>query len=44
MLAAYVPLYWWRKRDDVKTGAVAPMTIGQQAAAAAAAAGGGVEP
>ena len=33
VLAAYLPLYWWRKRDDVKTGASAPMTIGQQAAA-----------
>ena len=21
VLAAYLPLYWWRKRDDVKTGA-----------------------
>ena len=21
VLVAYVPLYWWRKRDDVKTGA-----------------------
>jgi len=38
VLAAYLPLYWWRKRDDVKTGAGAPMTIRQQAAAAS---GGG---
>jgi amino acid transporter len=38
VLAAYLPLYWWRKRDDVKTGASAPMTIRQQAAAAS---GGG---
>jgi amino acid transporter len=35
VLAAYLPLYWWRKRDDVKTGSGAPMTIRQQAAAAA---------
>jgi amino acid transporter len=39
VLAAYLPLYWWRKRDDVKTGAAAPMTIGQQAAAAAGSGG-----
>jgi amino acid transporter len=42
VLAAYLPLYWWRKRDDVKTGSAAPLTIRQQAAAAAA--GGGGEP
>jgi amino acid transporter len=35
VLAAYLPLYWWRKRDDVKTGSGAPLTIRQQAAAAA---------
>ena len=39
VLASYLPLYWWRKRDDVKTGSAAPMTIGQQAAAAGS--GGG---
>ena len=44
VLAAYLPLYWWRKRDDVKTGSGAPMTIGQHAAAAAAAAGGEASP
>jgi amino acid transporter len=42
VLAAYLPMYWWRKRDDVRSGASAPMTIRQQAAAAAA--GGGGEP
>ena len=42
VLIAYLPLYWWRKRDDVRTGATAPLTIRQQAAAAAA--GGGGEP
>ena len=33
VLAAYLPLYWWRKRDDVKTGSGAPLTIRQAAAA-----------
>jgi amino acid transporter len=41
VLAAYLPMYWWRKRGDVRSGASAPMTIRQQAAAAAAGGGGG---
>ena len=40
VLAAYLPLYWWRKRDDVKTGSAAPMTIRE----AAAVGGSGGEP
>ncbi len=40
VLAAYLPLYWWRKRGDRKTGATAPLTIRQQAAAAASVGGG----
>ena len=33
VLASYVPLYWWRKRGDAKTGATRPMTIREAAAA-----------
>ena len=34
VLVSYLPLYWWRKRDDRKTGTTAPLTIRQAAAAA----------
>jgi len=41
VLIAYLPLYWWRRYQDVKSGAAKPLTIGQEAAAAA---GGGGSP